>query len=203
MQPGKPQILTCPFCGKEKEIMSLMSGNTFGSMLWSDNKQIAPMMPEMSYVQKCPHCGKYYIRNRQAIRHATEGFSFEQGTLTFTEMKEAFAQLSAEGFNNCDEEQTVRMMLHHAFNDHYHRTGNPKPIDEADKALFHDNAMWLIDNFITDNLLKAEFYRETGEMEKARQLLSTVAISDGFMQGIRQSIAQRIDSGDTAVFLIR
>ena len=45
--------------------------------------------------------------------------------------------------------------------------------------------------------------QETGEMEKARQLLSTVAISDGFMQGIRQSIAQRIDSGDTAVFLIR
>ena len=43
-------------------------------------------------------------------------------------MKEAFAQLSAEGFNNCDEEQTVRMMLHHAFNDHYHRTGNPGPL---------------------------------------------------------------------------
>lgn len=74
MQPGKPQILTCPYCGKEKEIMSLMSGNTCGSMLWSDNKQIAPMMPEISYVQKCPHCGKYYIRNRQAIRYATEGF---------------------------------------------------------------------------------------------------------------------------------
>ena len=81
-------------------------------------------------------------------------------------MKEAFAQLSAEGFNNCNEEQTVRMMLHHAFNDHYHRTGNPKPIDEADKALFHDNAMWLIDNFITDNLLKANSTAKQAKWKK-------------------------------------
>lgn len=51
MLPGNPQILTCPFCGKEKEIMSLMSGNTRGIIRWSDNKQIARMLPEISYVQ--------------------------------------------------------------------------------------------------------------------------------------------------------
>ena len=74
MMPGNPQILTCPFCGKEKEIMSLVSGNTFGSELWSDNKQIAPMLPEISYVQKCPHCGKYFIKGRQAVKYAKDGY---------------------------------------------------------------------------------------------------------------------------------
>lgn len=28
--------------------------DTFVAELWSDNKQIAPMLPEISYVQKCP-----------------------------------------------------------------------------------------------------------------------------------------------------
>lgn len=49
MLPGNPQILTCPYCGQTKNIMSLLSGNTFGAQLWSDNKQIAPMLPEISY----------------------------------------------------------------------------------------------------------------------------------------------------------
>lgn len=44
MIPGSPQILTCPYCGKKKEIMSLVSGNTCGAVYWSDNKRIAPML---------------------------------------------------------------------------------------------------------------------------------------------------------------
>lgn len=68
MLPGNPRILICPFCGTEKQIMSLISGNTFGAELWSDNKQIAPMLPEISYIQKCPHCGKYYITENTTLR---------------------------------------------------------------------------------------------------------------------------------------
>ena len=74
MTPGNPQILTCPFCGTEKQIMSLVSGNTFGAEYWSDNKQIARMLPEISYIQKCPHCGKYYIKSRQDVKFAKERF---------------------------------------------------------------------------------------------------------------------------------
>ena len=125
---GNPQILTCPFCGKEKEIMSLVSGNTFGSELWSDNKQIAPMLPEISYVQKCPHCGKYFIKGRQAVKYAKDGYCFEKGLLTFPETKEAFAQLAKEGFIDEKEEINVRMMLHHAYNDYYYRNIDKKDI---------------------------------------------------------------------------
>ena len=162
MLPGNPQILTCPFCGKEKEIMSLASGNTFGSELWSDNKQIAPMLPEISYVQKCPHCGKYYIKRRQAVKYAKDGYCFERGLLTFSEIKEAFAQLAEEGFIDEKEEINVRMMLHHAYNDYYYRNGDKKDILEDDKKLFRENGLWLINNLITDNVMKAEFYREIG-----------------------------------------
>lgn len=206
MLPGKPQILTCPYCGQTKEIMSLLSGNTIGAQLWSDNKQIASMLPEISYVQKCPHCKKYFIRSRQKTVYAKSGFSAEQGLLSFAEMKEAFAQLSQEKFRDKREEATVRMMLHHAYNDYYFRDGSHRTVAEADKKLFQENALWLIGNFITDNVMKAEFYREAGDMEKAKDLIEKVTGGGDdfmFMKKIVATIKEKINKGDTAVFLIK
>ena len=203
MKIGYPLILTCPFCGKEKKIMSLASGNTFDSELWSDNKQIAPMLPEISYVQKCPHCGKYYIIRRQIVKSAKEGYSFEQGLLTFPEMKEAFAQLSEEGFIDKKEEGNVRMMLHHAYNDYYYRNGEKKDILEEDKKLFRENGLWLIKNLLTDNVMKAEFYREIGDMETAKNILDSVVVEDDFLKQIVSSIRERIENNNSDVFKIR
>ena len=203
MMPGNPQILTCPFCGKEKEIMSLASGNTFGSELWSDNKQIAPMLPEISYVQKCPHCGKYYIKGRQAVKYAKDGYCFERGLLTFPEIKEAFAQLAEEGFIDEKEEINVRMMLHHAYNDYYYRNGDKKDILEDDKKLFRENGLWLINNLITDNVMKAEFYREIGDMESAKNILASVVVEDDFLKQIVSSIRERLEINNSEVFKIQ
>ena len=202
MMPGNPQILTCPFCGKEKEIMSLVSGNTFGSELWSDNKQIAPMLPEISYVQKCPHCGKYFIKGRQAVKYAKDGYCFEKGLLTFPETKEAFAQLAKEGFIDEKEEINVRMMLHHAYNDYYYRNGDKKDILEEDKKLFRENGLWLINNLITDNVMKAEFYREIGDMETAKKILDSVVVEDDFLKQIVSSIRERLEINNCEVFKI-
>ena len=203
MKIGYPLILTCPFCGKEKIIMSIVSGNTFDSELWSDNKRIAPMQPEISYVQKCPHCEKYYIIRRQAVKFAKEGNSLETGRLTFSKMKEAFAQLSEEGFIDKKEEGTVRMMLHHAYNDYYYRIGRWNNIPEEDKILFRENGLWLINNLLTDNVMKAEFYREIGDMETAKNILDSVVVEDGFQKQIVSSIRERIENNNCEVFKIR
>lgn len=202
MIPGNSQILTCPFCGGEKEILSLISGNTFGAELWSDNKRIARMMPEISFVQKCPHCGKYFIKSRQETRYAEDSHSFDTGMLTFPEWKEAFSQLSAEGFLNQKEEAYVRMMLHQAYNDFYFRSLDKKAVQEEDRELFHDNALWLIQNLITDAVMKAEFYRQIGEMEAARRTLDAVVPKNDFQEDLVSSIRERLDANDSEVFLI-
>ena len=201
--PGNPQILICPFCGTEKQIMSLISGNTFGAELWSDNKQIAPMLPEISYVQKCPHCGKYYITGRQEVKYAEDGFSFEKGLLTYPEMKEAFTQLSEEGFLNEKEEINVRMMLHHAYNDYYYRTEEKKVVSEEDKTLFHKNGLWLINNLITDSVMKAEFYREIGEIDTARSILDSITVEDEFLKRIVTAIKDRLEVNNCQVFKLQ
>lgn len=201
--PGNPRILVCPFCGKEKEIMSLISGNTFGAELWSDNKQIAPMLPEISYVQKCPHCGKYYITGRQEVKYAKDGYSFEKGLLTYPEMKEAFAQISEEGFLNEKEEINVRMMVHHAYNDYYYRTEEKKVISEEDKTLFHENGLWLINNLITDSVMKAEFYREIGEIDTAKSILDSITVEDEFLKRIVTGIKERLEVNNCQVFKVQ
>ena len=201
--PGNSQILICPFCGTEKQIMSLISGNTFGAELWSDNKQIAPMLPEISYVQKCPHCGKYYVMERQDEKVANDGYSFETGLLTYPEMKEAFTQLSEEGFLNEEKEINVRMMLHHAFNDYYYRTEEKKVVSEEDKNLFHENGLWLINNLITDDVMKAEFYREIGEIETAKSILDSITVEDEFLKRIITSIKERFEVNDCQVFKVQ
>ena len=203
MMPGNPQILICPFCGTEKQIMSLISGNTFGAELWSDNKQIAPMLPEISYVQKCPHCGKYYITERQEVKYAKDGYSFEKGLLTYPEMKEAFTQLSEEGFLNENEEINVRMMLHHAYNDYYYRTEEKKVVSEEDKTLFHKNGLWLINNLITDSVMKAEFYREIGEIDTARSILESITVEDEFLKRIVTAIKDRLEVNNCQVFKLQ
>ena len=52
MLPGPARILTCPYCGAYKEVMSLITGNTYGQEVWSENKTYALMNPEVLFVQR-------------------------------------------------------------------------------------------------------------------------------------------------------
>lgn len=78
-----------------------------------------------------------------------------------------------------------------------------KNIIEEDRSLFHDNGLWLIENLITDNLLKAEFYREIGEMDKAQTFLDTVNTKSDFQKKIVSVIQKKINKNDSSVFRIQ
>lgn len=203
MMVGDSQVLTCPFCGKEKEIISLVSGNSFNAEYWSDNKVIAPMFPEISFVQKCPHCGKYYIRTRQEVRFDKENMSFEKGLLSYKEMKEAFAQLSEEGYEEPYEEPNVRMMLHFAYNDFYYRGKDHPDVAAEDWELFVSNAKWLMENVLTDSVLIAEYHREIREFDKALSLLaSRERTDDDFLEQFVDAVREKAENKDNRVFLI-
>jgi len=61
MRLGAPLRVECPYCKAVKELLKLVSGNTFRGTHWSDTKSVYPMLPKNSEVQKCPECGKYYF----------------------------------------------------------------------------------------------------------------------------------------------
>jgi hypothetical protein len=163
------------------------------------------MLPEISLIQKCPKCGKYYFRTRQeAVFSDDDDWGSDSGVLTFPEMKEAFMQLSEEGFVDANEERSARMMLHHAFNDYYYRNNSDgKPVNDDDWSIFKENALWIIEHVITDGVLKAEYYREIGMMEEALSVLQNLTLTNEFVKKVAEEVAKRIKKNDRKVFLIR
>ena len=93
MIPGPANVLSCPFCGGTKEVMSLVSGNTFGGTVWSDTRREYPMLPEVSPIQQCPHCNRYYFVEQAKHEYDNKKESFELGKLAYSQLKEARLQM--------------------------------------------------------------------------------------------------------------
>jgi len=60
MIPGAEYIYQCPNCNNLLKRGSLISGNTFGATLFSDGKQIAPMLPDFPNLTKCKKCNAIF-----------------------------------------------------------------------------------------------------------------------------------------------
>ena len=89
------------------------------------------------------------------------------------------------------------MMLHHASNDYYFRNGSHQTVAEADQKLFRENALFLIENFITVYVMKAD------DMKMAKALIEKVTGDNDFMKELVATIKEKINKDDTAVFLIK
>ena len=204
MIPGNAKIVKCPYCGTKKELFTMVSGNTIRATYWSDNKRIAPMLPMVSPVQKCPGCGKYYEEGKN---HCGEGnsYSFDLGELTFPEWKEAYAQFQAEGVDE-KTRNNLRYWLIHSYNDYFHRSEEaPKPTDE-DFEFFSKTVVEFIDSFNWNSgselLMKAELYREANKMQECRQVLDSIPFDqlNEDLKAIFNGIRLRMEKNDHVVF---
>ena len=205
MIPGNAEIVKCPYCGTEKELMTLISGNTFDAEYWSDNKRIAPMLPHVSPVQKCPNCGKYYFEHKNC-HGESKNTSFDCGELTFSEWKEAYKQFQAEGVDG-DEMTNIQFWVVQSYNDYFYRNSiiSVKPSEE-DYQLFSEMVVGFIESFdwkpVKHPLLKAELYREANCMKECKEVLESIPYDDleDFEKSIFNDIKRRMESNDNIVF---
>jgi hypothetical protein len=214
MTLANARIVYCPYCGTKKELMQLASGNTFRAQLWSDNKQIAPMLPKVSPVQRCPSCKKYYFHYKQ--KHNTgNDYSFNLGELSYQEWKEAYSQFLGERESTDkhlriidDDFITMRFELIHSYNDFYYRN-HEASLSREEYAFIQGIMKDFIDTFdwstVENPLLKAEFYREADMMMECAEVLSTMEYAnlDDLEKLIFDGIKERMESGNTQVFEIK
>ena len=200
MNPGPAQILTCPHCGAKKEVLSLLSGNTFGQQVWSDNKSIAPMLPKVSFVQKCPSCGGFYMMSRQNAEYG-EGYSFEQGELSYLETKQAWNSLKETPDLSEGERLTLLFMLIWAYNDEFTRE-KAKPIIQKEQDFFHYIIDLIIEFEQLDVLLKAELLREAGRFEDSMNLLNGYSPDDEFHKKFSERLIERCQESEMRPFLV-
>ena len=203
MLPANAKIVKCPFCGERKELLNLASGNTFGAKHWSDQKMIAPMLPRVSPVQKCPKCGKYYLEYKQPYKEGDD-WSSERGELSYQQWKEAYEQFKADKSIKRDDMQIIRHYLIMAFNDEYYRYED-NMAEAREEAFFIE----IINDYIASNkwnsqnmLFKAELYREAGEMTKCEEVLSQITSKSlkEFELKIYDMIKAKMTNGDKKVF---
>lgn len=201
MLPGNPDLLKCPFCGEEKEVMTLLTGNTSRGRQWSDVKSIYPMLPHVSPIQKCPSCGKYYFTNNVERKESTDGYCFETGELTYEELKEAAIQFG-DGLSQKDR-NTLYVLLLWAFNDKYNREDmeiTPALREEQD----YINAVLdeLLATGNADDIVKAEYLRERGCFEEAIALLDNCHPEEDFLVGIVEKMKSYAKMEKKIAFLI-
>ena len=56
-----PENRDCPFCLETFQVISPISGNTFGGTRWSDTKAYYPMLWHECSIRQCSKCGKYFF----------------------------------------------------------------------------------------------------------------------------------------------
>ena len=178
MIPGPANILTCPFCRGKKEVMSLISGNTFGATVWSDTRRDYPMLPEVSPIQQCPDCHKYYFIDQAKSEYSKSehSHSFELGKLNYAELKEAHEQLSCLSLNKM-QRWVLNHQLFMAYNDCFRRYPEivAFPPSYADVELYEQTITELlngIDKSSDYELFHAELLRESGRFAEAKEILS-------------------------------
>lgn len=218
MRLGNSRIVECPFCGAEKELLSLLSGIGIGSTSWSDGKTVSPMLPRVSPVQKCPRCGKYYLHYKQEGRmgNTTSG---ELGELSYSQWKEVYEQFKEDSTIDDRDRCGILINMIHAYNNTYYRliyrSGTyiyeppfePNPPKEEFEFFVN-----IIEKYIAladwerpnDILFKAELYREAGMFEQCAETLKTVDYKqlDEDIRGIYREIEKRMEDKVKKVFRI-
>lgn len=210
MIPGNSRVLTCPKCHGKKEVLSLLSGNTFHDTHWSDTKCDSQMFPQISPVQKCPHCGNFFYSDKQPFVTADSGSSFDLGNLDFNECLSALEQFN-NNYSNSEEEITIRVLTVHAFNDKYHRydiedVSKYENVDyDRDFILFKENTLKLI-KLIEDNnessLFIAELFREIKMFDECLIKIEEILVENEFVSNIKDSIIKKASENNHIVFKI-
>ena len=214
MNLDRSQIVTCPFCGKQKELISVISGDLYNASCWSDDKILVPLLPVVSPVQKCKRCGKYFLFHKQSPTKG-EKESFVSGQISYEEWKEAYLQFKNETDWDEVDIYVFHLSMIQAYNDHFYRS--PAPIyyiKEKEPSIQEFNFFVdVVNSFFNsydftdtthNEILQAELLREIAQFKKAEEILHSIDILqlDDYGLNLYNKILAKIKVKDKKVFKV-
>ena len=192
MIPGPDYVYKCPKCSTFIKRGSLVSGNTFGASLFSDGKQIAPMLPDFPNLTKCKECDTIFwlseLKRIGTCKKWDDGGKSEwqnANRAEFLDVTDLFRFLEMIiAKNDKEEEKEVRLQIWWAFNDRI-RENRKIFIHEKDEVLWKQNCMRLIELLdptdVNQKIMTAELYRNLGEFDECMKLINTLDSSFGWL----------------------
>ena len=212
MLPGPPQTIYCPHCETILSYDSLTSGNTFGATLWSDGKQVAPMMPLPPEIAKCPSCaGCFWLESASPCDDCdapdnwtdpvTRG-GIPVPAILEPDEQDYYDAFFLDLFEGKEQETRARVLAWWRCND-AQRVPFAPPVDwKARKTeLWRDNLLrleHLLDRETDQNhLMKAEIFRHQGYYDSAASCLRRV--KSMALQDIVRKMQQWCSDQDTQI----
>ncbi len=181
MLPGPVIIKKCGECEGLMKENSLLSGNTFGAIFWTDGEMFAPMLPEQYRLIKCPRCGALLWSEELEViaeieLHELSDHPIAAPDIKKPETEDYYNKLSGKN-NDTAKEKYLRVKFLRLSNN-CRRGGQRIPLSQAEK----NNHLRLIEILDTsDNgelILKAELYRELGKFDDAESILNKIDAPD-------------------------
>jgi len=176
---GRAKMVKCPHCGTEKAIYNLTSWDKRNGHMWWDLCTDYPMMPDVSAVQLCHVCNKYFVLRTAEVREVTDGpyVKGTHGNLTMRQARKAWEQLhdSVQGQDLVD----MALMCLHRYNDFqcewpfdYKRKNKKETRSSKDHKMAKEVVDVLIQNYQAESpLIYAEWLCNVGEFERAKAIL--------------------------------
>jgi hypothetical protein len=173
--------------------MTLTSGNTFGAVVWTDGKRIAPMLPLPPTVVKCHGCAEcYWLSDAKEVgtvhRWSAEGKRVDPAWTAAPEVQEPTEDEYYEALRkglaaDTQQEIILRILAWWRRNDEFRDTPQREPASiVTGSEAWRENALALVrllDEMADhDRLMKAEVLRELGEFESAQEILGRVTSVD-------------------------
>jgi hypothetical protein len=186
MNYSSTQIYKCPKCSQLMANDSIMSGNTFLAILYSDGKFDAPMLPEFPNFVKCTNCQIFFWLNKLKVFYSCYDFDSNEtykstSMATFCTIAEYLEALNGAIAYDVKEELWLRNQLWHAFNDRI-RANEPVFQKEDDEPIYFDNCKKIIEMLdeadYEKKILIAELYRNLGNFEKCIAICTELAVTD-------------------------
>jgi len=207
---GSDRILVCPICGTYAKVRTLMSGNTFGALRFTDGSMIAPHLPDMPYFTNCRTCGKrYWLDDDNTVwdpwsKEPQDPEICAQAEYVEKPTPEDFSEALRDGLaTDTKQEKYLRVRYWWAVNAAGQRPANDAesnwPLDMFDN-LRSLEAM-LDESDPNARLMKTEIARETGRFEDAMKLLDW-EFPEGFEPAV-ELIRKLAAEGETKVALIK
>ena len=191
MIPGPDSIFACPECEHRIAKGSLRSGNTLHSVLYSDGKLVAPMMPDFPDLIKCSRCGAFFWLHNLNKIETIELYMYDiinkekperekPERAEFPSLEEYIEALNKGEFHTEDEELILRRNIWWAFNDRVRdeiemfSTSGQREIWETNLRKFQ--SMLNLEE-PEESLMIAETHRNLEEFSKCMELLNILTNS--------------------------
>ncbi len=218
MKPGPTIVYQCPTCKKLVTNRSLYSGNTFGAKVYSDKKQIAPMLPEAPAIAICSDCKTIYWLNETNEIGEYDDVADNKiwnyaEKARFLTLKEYFMALEQKVYTNPYDEFLIRNWILWCFNDRIREPGKwsrffgvPKVYtSEKEKTLWTENNEKLISlldlNDVNEKIMIAELSRNLGRFERCVELWNS--IDDADVRWLKVLVLKECEKKNSNVFQIR